>query len=92
MNTAILSPSGGAIGLGFAMPSDMIRGIAAQLETNCHVTCGFIGVEAQALTGVTAKARHVEDNAGAVLAGVRPDGPARQAGFRPADVIQSVHG
>ena len=92
MNTAILSPSGGSVGIGFAIPSDMIRSITAQLEANGHVTRGYIGVEAQALTGATAKALHVADNAGALLAGVMPDGPAKQAGLQPGDVIQSVDG
>ena len=47
MNTAILSPSGGSIGIGFAIPSDMIRSVVAQLEKSGKVTRGYIGVEAQ---------------------------------------------
>ena len=49
MNTAILSPSGGSIGIGFAIPSDMIHTVVAQLEQSGHVTRGYIGVEAQEL-------------------------------------------
>lgn len=92
MNTAILSPSGGSIGIGFAIPSDMIRTVTAQLQESGHVTRGYVGVEAQTLNGVTAKALHLSDNAGALLAGVRPDSPAAKAGLQPGDVIQAVNG
>jgi serine protease Do len=92
MNTAILSPSGGSIGIGFAIPSDMIRNVSEQLEANGHVTRGYIGVEAQELKGATAQALHVKDDAGALLAGVVSDGPAQSAGLQPGDVIESVNG
>ena len=92
INTAILSPSGGSVGIGFAVPSDLIRSISAQLEANGHVTRGYIGVEAQKLTDVTAKALHVADNSGALLAGVMLTGLAKQAGLQPGDIIQSVDG
>ena len=55
MNSAILSPSGGSVGIGFAIPSDMIRTVAAQLEQSGHVVRGYVGVEAQPVTGATAK-------------------------------------
>jgi serine protease Do len=92
MNTAILSPSGGSIGIGFAIPSDMINNVTEQLEAHGHVTRGYIGVEAQELKGATAAALHVKDDAGALLAGVLSDGPAHSAGLQPGDVIQSVNG
>ncbi|HVC60813.1 MAG TPA: DegQ family serine endoprotease [Acetobacteraceae bacterium] len=92
MNTAILSPSGGSIGIGFAIPSDMIRDVTAQLETHGHVTRGYIGVEAQELKGATAKGLDVPDNSGALLAGVMPNGPAEHAGLQPGDVIEAVNG
>jgi serine protease Do len=92
MNTAILSPSGGSVGIGFAIPSDMIRTVVAQLEESGHVTRGYIGVEAQALKGATAEALHLSDNSGALIAGVQPDSPASKAGIEPGDVIQSVNG
>ena len=56
MNSAILSPSGGSIGIGFAIPSDMIKSVVAQLETSGHVTRGYIGVEAQQVSVTMAKA------------------------------------
>jgi len=92
MNTAILSPSGGSIGIGFAIPSDMIRTVTAQLEHSGHVTRGYVGVEAQQVTGATAQGLHLPDNAGALLAGVQPDSPAAEAGLQPGDVIQAVNG
>ena len=59
MNTAILSPSGGSIGIGFAIPSDMIRTVVAQLEKSGKVTRGYIGVEAQQVSDAMAKALHL---------------------------------
>jgi len=92
MNTAIYSPSGGSVGIGFAIPSDMIRTVAGQLEKTGQVTRGYIGVEAQPLTGATAKAMHLPENGGALLAGVLPKGPAAAAGLEPGDVVQAVNG
>ena len=92
MNTAIYSPSGGSVGIGFAIPSDMIRTVSTQLQKTGQVTRGYIGVEAQTLTGPTAKALHLQENSGALLAGVMPKGPAQAAGLEPGDVIQAVNG
>ena len=92
MNTAILSPSGGSIGIGFAVPSDMIRTVAAQIQQTGHVTRGYVGVEAQSMNAAMAKALKVGENAGVLLAGVQPNGPAAKAGLQPGDVIQSVNG
>jgi serine protease Do len=92
MNSAILSPSGGSVGIGFAIPSDMIRTVTAQLEQTGHVTRGYVGVEAQEITGPTAKGLNLADNSGALLAGVQPDSPAAHAGLQPGDVIQQVNG
>ena len=78
MNTAILSPSGGSIGIGFAIPSDMIRTVVAQLETSGKVTRGYIGVEAQQVSDAMAKALHVGAGSGALIAGVQRDAPAAQ--------------
>jgi len=92
MNTAILSPSGGSIGIGFAIPSDMIRTVAAQLEKSGHVTRGYIGVEAQQISDAMAKAMHLSGaNSGALIAGVQNDAPASKAGIQPGDVITSVN-
>ncbi|HVZ06859.1 trypsin-like peptidase domain-containing protein [Rhodopila sp.] len=92
MNTAIISPSGGSVGIGFAIPSNMIKTVSAQLETTGHMTRGYLGVEAQQVTAATAKALKVPENSGALLAGVSADSPAAKAGLQPGDVIQSVNG
>ncbi|HEY0182774.1 MAG TPA: Do family serine endopeptidase [Rhodopila sp.] len=92
MNTAILSPTGGSVGIGFAVPSDMIRTVSAQLEKSGHVTRGYVGVEAQQITPTTAQAMHLKVNDGALLAGVQADSPAAAAGLQPGDVIQAVNG
>jgi serine protease Do len=92
MNTAILSPTGGSVGIGFAIPSDMIRTVEAQLEKTGHITRGYVGVEAQQITAATANALKLPEHTGALLAGVSPDSPASKAGLQPGDVIQAVNG
>jgi serine protease Do len=92
MNTAILSPTGGSVGIGFAIPSDMIRTVAAQLEKNGKVVRGYVGVEAQEITATTAQALHLQQHSGALLAGIQPDSPASHAGLQPGDVITAVNG
>ncbi|HEX4368530.1 MAG TPA: Do family serine endopeptidase [Rhodopila sp.] len=92
MNTAILSPTGGSVGIGFAIPSDMIRTVSAQLEKNGKVVRGYVGVEAQEITPATAEAMHLKVDAGALLAGIQPNSPAADAGLQPGDVIQAVNG
>jgi serine protease Do len=92
MNTAILSPSGGSIGIGFAIPSDLIKTVVAQLEKTGRVTRGYIGVEAQQVSETVAKAMHLNGATGALLAGVQPDTPASRAGLAPGDVITGVNG
>jgi serine protease Do len=92
MNTAILSPTGGSVGIGFAIPSDMIRTVSAQLQKSGKVVRGYVGVEAQEITPTTAQAMHLKVNGGALLAGIQSDSPAAEAGLEPGDVIQSVNG
>jgi serine protease Do len=92
MNTAILSPTGGSVGIGFAIPSDMIRTVSAQLEKGGKVVRGYVGVEAQEISPATAQAMHLKVNDGALLAGVQSDSPAAKAGLQPGDVIQAVNG
>jgi serine protease Do len=91
MNTAILSPTGGSVGIGFAIPSDMIRTVSAELEKDGKVVRGYIGVEAQQITPSTAMAMHLKANGGALLAGIQPNSPASEAGLQPGDVIQAVN-
>jgi serine protease Do len=92
MTTAILSPTGGSIGIGFAIPSNVIKKIAADLEHTGHVTRGYIGVEAQSISPAMAKALDLPTAGGALVAAVEPNTPAQTAGLQPGDVIRSVNG
>jgi serine protease Do len=99
VNTAILSPSGGSVGIGFAIPSDMVKTVVAQLEKTGHVTRGFLGVESQPVNSAMATALHLPDpsghltaNNGALIANVTDDSPASKAGLQPGDVIEAVNG
>jgi serine protease Do len=96
MNTAIISPSGGSVGIGFAIPSNTVRNVVSQLEKTGKVTRGFIGVQAQGVTAAMAGALHLPagngDDRGALVASVEPDSPAQHAGLQPGDVIVAVDG
>ncbi|WP_158746145.1 trypsin-like peptidase domain-containing protein [Acidisphaera sp. L21] len=92
VNTAILSPSGGSVGIGFAIPSDTVRSVVAELEKSGHVTRGYIGVQAQQVSTQMSAALHLPSANGALVASVEPDSPASKAGLQPGDVIQTVNG
>ncbi len=96
VNTAILSPTGGSIGIGFAIPSNMVKSVVSQLEENGHVTRGYLGVEMQPVTSEMASALKLpkadEAHAGALVASVLPDLPAAKAGVKPGDVITGIDG
>ncbi|MBV9116979.1 MAG: Do family serine endopeptidase [Acetobacteraceae bacterium] len=92
MNTAILSPSGGSIGIGFAIPSAMIQQVAGDLEKSGHVTRGYLGVEAQPVSEAMSKALGLKTEGGALVAAVQPNTPAAEAGVQPGDVIRTVNG
>jgi serine protease Do len=101
VNTAILSPTGGSVGIGFAIPSEMVRNVVDQIEANGHVTRGYLGVQAQAITPALASALHLSrddgdtrapDKQGALIADVQADSPAAQAGLKSGDIIQAVDG
>lgn len=96
VNTAILSPSGGSVGIGFAIPSDMVRTVVADLLAHGTVTRGFLGVETQPVTDAMARALHLPANnaklGGALVAEVEPDSPAAKADLKAGDVIRGLQG
>ncbi len=96
VNTAILSPSGGSIGIGFAIPSNLVKNIVDQIETTGHVTRGYLGVEAQPVTAAMAKALNMPagsgDERGALIASIQDNSPASHSTLKPGDVITAVNG
>lgn len=92
VNTAIFSPGGGNVGIGFAVPSSMAQDVVQQLIDTGEVQRGFIGVSLQALTDGLARALDLDGTDGAIVARVEPGAPAEAAGIREGDVILSIDG
>src|SRR3954468_22054035 len=92
INTLIYSQSGGSEGIGFAAPSNIVRNVFAQIRKNGRVRRGEIGVNTQTITPLMAEALGLTFDAGVVLSGVTPRGPADRAGLRPGDVVLAVDG
>ena len=89
INTAIYSPSGGSVGIGFAVPSNLARNIVQQLKDHGHVSRGWLGVQIQGISPEIAKSFGLDpaNPKGALVADVVRDSPAAKAGFEPGDVI-----
>lgn len=92
INTAILGPNGGNIGIGFAIPSDMMNNLVQQLIEFGEVRRGVLGVRGNDLTPEIAKALDLDVSQGAFVAEVLPDGAAAEAGLKSGDVIVGVNG
>ena len=92
MNSAIYSPSGGSVGIGFAIPASTVRAVIDQLKTHGSVERGWLGVEIQSVTPDIASSLGVSDAKGALVANVTPNSPAARAGFRQGDVIVELNG
>ncbi len=92
INTAILAPSGGNVGIGFAIPANMVRELVAQLVEHGEVRRGQLGITLQDLTPQLADAFGIANGGGAVVSQVRDGSPAERAGLRPGDVIVAVNG
>jgi serine protease Do len=90
VNTAIYSPSGGSVGIGFAIPASVVKQVVGQLETNGRVERGWLGVAAQPVSPTMAKALNLPAATGALVAEVQNDSPAASAGIQPGDVITKI--
>ena len=91
VNTAILSPNGGSIGIGFSMASNVVKGVVDQLKEFGETRRGWLGVRIQDVTEDVAEAIGMAKSEGALITDV-PDGPAKEAGLLSGDVIVSFDG
>jgi serine protease Do len=92
INTAIYSRSGGNQGIGFAIPTDLAKGVMESLIKFGKVTRGFLGVSIQDISPSLARKFDLKDEKGALVGGVVPDGPADKAGLQSGDVVQMFDG
>jgi serine protease Do len=92
VNTAIFSPSGGSVGIGFDVPADTAKMIVAQLKDKGHVTRGWMGVQIQSITSEIADSLGMKEARGAIVAEPQPGSPAAKAGIQAGDVITSLNG
>src|SRR5215469_1406241 len=92
VNTAIFSPSGGSVGIGFDIPADTAKTVVAQLKENGHVTRGWLGVQIQPVTAEIAESLGLKKAAGAMVAEPQSGSPAAKAGIESGDVITAVNG
>jgi serine protease Do/serine protease DegQ len=92
INTAILAPNGGNVGIGFAIPVNMAMSIMNTLVEHGEVKRGLLGVSVQDLTHELAQAFKLTQNQGAVITGVQPGSPAEEAALETGDVVLSING
>ncbi|MGA9867373.1 MAG: trypsin-like peptidase domain-containing protein [Acetobacteraceae bacterium] len=86
MTTAIVSPSGGSVGIGFAIPADLVRRAVAELSAHGRIDRGWLGVSVQTIP------RAVGTHPGVAIAGVEQGSPAARAGLRTGDIVTAVNG
>ena len=92
VNTAIFSPSGGSVGIGFDIPAATAKNVIAQLKDGGHVTRGWLGVQIQPVTSDVADALGLKQAAGALVTEPQSGSPAAKAGVKAGDVIVSIDG
>jgi serine protease Do len=92
INTAIYSPSGGSIGIGFAIPSNLAKPVLDQIKQFGHPRRGWLGVNIQSVTDEIAESLGLDKPRGALIASVRDGGPAQVAGIQPGDVVLDFDG
>ena len=92
INTAIYSPNGGSVGIGFAVPSNVAKAVVSQLESHGKVSRGWLGVQIQEVTPAIAASLGLHGEHGALVAVVTPKSPGAEAGLKQGDVVLSFNG
>jgi serine protease Do len=92
VNTAIFSPTGGSVGIGFAIPSSLAKNIIDQLRDKGHIRRGWLGVRIQMVTQDIADSLGMGKSRGALISSTTPEGPAAKAGILPGDVLVTFDG
>jgi len=92
INTAIYSPNGGSVGIGFAVPSNVAKSVVAQLEDHGKVSRGWLGVQIQDMTPAIAASLGLQGQHGALIAAVTANSPGAEAGLKQGDVVLSFNG
>jgi serine protease Do len=92
VNTAIFSPSGGSVGIGFDIPAETAKSVISQLKEKGHVTRGWLGVQIQPITAEIADSLGLKSTDGALVAEPQSGSPAAKAGVESGDVITAVNG
>jgi serine protease Do len=92
VNTAIFSPTGGNVGVGFAIPAELAKPVIDQLRATGKVRRGYLGVQIQNMTPAIAASLGLPKDRGEIVAAVEPSGPARAAGIQQGDVVMKVAG
>ena len=92
INSQILSPSGGNIGIGFAIPSNMAKTVMSQLVNGGKVRRGKLGVSIQPITSDLAASLGIKEVRGVLISGVTPGGPADRAGIKTGDIVTAING
>jgi serine protease Do len=92
INTAIFSPSGGSVGIGFAIPASTAASVVDQLRSDGRIERGWLGVLLQPVSAEVAESLGLAGEGGSLVANVEPDSPAARAGLKPGDVVLSANG
>ena len=92
INTAIFSPTGGSVGIGFSVPSSLAKGVIFQLKKYGKTRRGWLGVRIQTVTDDIAASLGMDKASGALISGVMPDGPAKLSGVKAGDIVLNFDG
>lgn len=92
VNASIVSPTGGSVGIAFAIPADTVRMVVDQLREKGDVTRGWLGIQIQPVTAEIAENLGFKGTKGALVAQPQPDSPAAKAGIKSGDIITSLNG